>query len=294
MYAPPGSGGCVPYFSQPIPQFNAYLFSLFTLPFADYLLLNVSVAAVTLASGAALPSWLSLNASDQLLAGVPPSGARGTYSLNVSLVSQDDGSVATMLWALVIPNRSPRVLNSTLLQVPTGRSQRRFNTLFVDDDGDSWVVSQHAVNLTYFPPPYVIFVDMASQQLTVNAVSGDQGLYYLNFTVTDTLNGTSVFVFTVEILNQAPALNVQSAMPPPVVTVGTEVVYALQTNAFRDADGDDISLSVSYPYNLVLYPSLLSFVIKPTAAHYGNYTLNITATDTSIDSYPMLAAYDQL
>ncbi|THJ24376.1 MAG: hypothetical protein CAF45_005720, partial [Nitrospira sp. CG24E] len=171
--------------------------------FADQDLGDSLTYSATLAGGAALPIWLSFNATARTFSGTPLNGDVGTFSLAVT-ATDTGGLSATETFALTVQN----VNDAPTVVVPLADQQATqgtaFNFVVVADtfaDVDAGDVLAYSAALADGNPlPAWLSVNSVTRTLSGTPGSGDVGTLEVRVTATDTgaLSASDVFALTVD------------------------------------------------------------------------------------------------
>jgi len=184
------------------------------------------------------PMWLTFNATNGRISGVPLLGNEGTY--NDIEIAVDDGQVSTMLPRFSIsvepsttPNMPPEIDGTPATSV-TVRDGYTFKPTGSDPDGDP---------LTYSienRPDWATF-SSATGQLSGTPQPGDEGTYTdIAITVSDNVSGASLPAFSITV-NAGNATPTIGGTPSPIVNVDQSYSF---TPTASDPDGDNLTFSI--------------------------------------------------
>ena len=258
---------------------------------------DVLTYSAKLASGAALPSWLSFNAATGQFSGTPTASAIGAVNVQVTATDKA-GATATSSFALnvVAPaNRAPTVATALTNKAATEDSAWTFAVpagTFTDPD-----ISTSADVLTYSAtlasgaalPSWLSF-NAATQTFSGTPLNANVGTTSVKVVVTDKVGLTASSSFDVVVANTNDAPVVAHALVNQAATSGQAFSYAVPLTGasvtFTDEDvGDVLTYSAKLSTGATL-PSWLSFNAStgqfsgtPTAA--GTVNVQVTATDVS-------------
>jgi trimeric autotransporter adhesin len=238
--------------------------------------------SATLASGAALPSWLSFNATTKTFTGTVANTATG---LSIKVTATDtSGPSAFETFSVLTPATAPTLVSQTATQ--------------------TWKLGQ-AVSFTL---PSGTFRDPQGEKLTYTAtLSGGAALpSWLSFnattgtftgTVPNTAAGLSITVTATDTsgLSKSETFSALTPATAPTLTaqtttqtwkLGQAVNFTLPSNTFNDPQGETLTYSAKLASGAAL-PSWLSFntatgTFTGTVANTAKgLSITITATDTS-------------
>ncbi|MCW1874905.1 putative Ig domain-containing protein [Erwinia sp. INIA-01] len=212
-----------------------------------------------------LPDGITFDAATRTLSGTATSA--GVYSLTIT-VTDGDGASATRQLELRV-NTTPELgTGETSFSVSSGTaiSVALADTLFTDADGDA--LTWQADNL-----PAGLSFDAETHTLSGTLPSGH---YTLTLTATDAW-GASVSRTLVLLANRAPQVT-DATFTPDQPIAGINWQQTLPADLFNDADGDDLTWSVSG------LPDGLSFdadsrTLSGRAATDGSYLITVSVTD---------------
>ncbi|MBM7341799.1 putative Ig domain-containing protein [Pantoea coffeiphila] len=212
-----------------------------------------------------LPDGITFDAATRTLSGTATSA--GVYSLTIT-VTDGDGASATRQLELRV-NTTPELgTGETSFSVSSGTaiSVALADTLFSDADGDA--LTWQADNL-----PAGLSFDAETHTLSGTLPSGR---YTLTLTATDAW-GASVSRTLVLLANRAPQVT-DATFTPDQPIAGINWQQTLPADLFNDADGDDLTWSVSG------LPDGLSFdadsrTLSGRAATDGSYLITVSVTD---------------
>lgn len=261
-----------------------------TSTFADQDIDDVLTFSANLANGAALPTWLSFNATTRTFSGTPDNAQVGSLDLRVT--ATDTGKLtASDVFALRVinVNDAPTVANPLVDQTVSEDApfsiQVSSNAFADEDAGDVLTYSASLANGAALPS-WLNF-NAATRTLSGTPDDAQIGNLDLRITATDTGNVTASDVFTLAVtnVNEAPIVTVPLA--DQQATQGTAFNFVVPENTFADVDpGDHLIYSTSLANGTPL-PSWLSFNAStrtlngmPQGGDVGIIDVRVTAADT--------------
>ena len=255
-------------FSTPIPAFAD----------ADGDALSI---VLSMANGAALPAWMTLNVVTGTVSGSPGFADAGSYALKASATDGGGLSVSSSFTALVANvNRAPTVSAAAAdVVAKEGQAFSAAGPVFADADGDALgVVLMQSSGAAL--PAWMSF-NAATGTLSGTPGFNDSGSYGIKATAIDggALFVSSSFNLVVNNTNQAP-LVAQGVADQPAVE-GAAFSFALPVGVFVDPDaGDSGALGVSgLPAWMVLNAPTRVLSGTPKASDIGAGALTLTWTD---------------
>ena len=256
--------------------------------------------SATLETGAALPSWLSFEASTGTFSGTPLNSDVGL--LNVAVKATDGGGLsATQMFALAIQNvnDAPTVANPVADQtVPEGTPftiQVPANTFADQDAGDTLTYS--ATLSTGSALPSWLAFNPTTRTFSGAPDDAQVGSLDLRVTATDSGNlaASDVFAFTVQNVNEAPI--VANPLPDQSTPAGQTFSFTVPTTTFTDPDtGDTLTYHATWPTEMPSQPGSPSTgpracsAVRRAGARPDSVNLKVTATDT--DSLSVADSFD--
>ena len=183
--------------------------------------------------GAALPPWLTFNASRQQFSGVPNSTDAGDYSLAVTAVDPL-GLSAVALFQLLVEN-FPR-LNQPIIPLLAGINlpftfNLPYNT-FSDPEGDVLTYQVMRADGSALPN----WLSFNRQSLTFSGVplETDDGALMLQLIATDPVGGYGKTNFTIEVVHY-PAV-IETIPTPPIARENRFFSFSIPAGTFSDPD----------------------------------------------------------
>jgi hypothetical protein len=235
------------------------------------------------ANGAALPSWLTFNATTRTFAGTVPTGSIG--SLPIVVTARDSSGLSTSeTFTATIPALAPTVAAQTAGQTWVEGSQVAFKLAtgtFADPQHEALTLKATLASGAALPG-WLSF-NAATGTFSGTAPGTPQSLS-LKVTATDTSGLSASDIFTASIPAVAPTV----AVPTGNVTwaEGAKVSDTLPAGTFADPQHEALTLKATLASGAAL-PSWLSFNAStdtfsgtaPSTA--GTLSLKVSATDTS-------------
>ncbi len=270
---------------------------VYTVPagsFADIDVGDVLGYSAKLNSGAALPAWLSFNATTRSFIGTPANADAGTLIVRVTAT---DGSLATVDddFNLTVANVNDAPMRVTPLADQAATQDQAFaytvptGSLADIDVGD--VLSYSAKLSSGAALPGWLSFDVTTRSFSGTPANADVGLISVRLTATDgsTASVYDDFNLTVANVNDAPTR--VTPLADQAATQDQAFAYTVPTGSFADIDvGDVLSYSAklrngaSLPAWLIFDASTRSFSGTPTNADVGMISVRVTATDVAGDS----------
>ncbi len=242
----------------------------------------------SLSSGAALPSWLSFDASTRTFSGTPLNANVGVLSVRVTATDRRNAFVFDDFQLTVnntndAPTLDNPIPNQTVQQDRPLNFQFAASTFNDIDAGDT--LNYTATLSNGDPLPAWLIFDPGTRTFTGTPGSLDVGTITVRVTATDSGSASAFSDFTLRVdnVNDAPAL-----VTPIVNQSATEdTLFSFQfpDTTFNDPDGDPITYSATLANNQAL-PSWLSFngttrsfSGTPTNNDVGTISVKVTARD---------------
>ena len=288
----PSLANAVP--DQTFAEDSALNFQLASNVFADVDAGDSLSYAATLLSGAALPSWLSFNGTNQTFSGMPTNSDVGAIDV---MITATDGSSETVSDAFTITiantNDAPTLANAISNQTIEEDSAFNFqlaSNVFADvDQGDS--LNYSATLDSGADLPSWLSFNAATKTFTGTPTNSDVGVTDVTVTATDSGSESVSNTFSITITNTNDAPSLANAVPDQTFAEDSALNFQLASNVFADVDAGD---SLSYAATLLsgaALPSWLSFngtnqtfSGMPTNSDVGAIDVMITATDGSSET----------
>ncbi len=261
---------------------KAVTFTLAANTFSDPQGATLTLSA-TQASGAALPSWLTFNASTRTFTGTPPASTNG---LSIKVTATDtNGLSVSETFAIATPApASPIVTAQTGTQTWSLAKPVNFtlsSNTFTDPNGETLTLTAKQASGAALPS-WLAF-NAATRTFTGTPPVGTNGLS-IKVTATDAGGASTSETFSV--LTPASAPTVASLTAAQTWTAGKAATFTLAASTFSDPQGETLTLSAAQASGAAL-PSWLSFNAStrtftgtPPAGTNG-LSIKVTATDTS-------------
>ena len=242
----------------------------------------------TLASGAALPGWLSFDAATRTFSGTPPQNFNGSLDFKVT-ASDSSLSVSDTFTLTVTPvNDAPmmsvpvadqRVAEDTpwSFQVPAGA--------FTDVDGSNLTYTAALANGS--PLPTWLGFNAVSRTFSGTPPQDFNGTIDLKVTASDgSLSVSDTFTLTIDPVNDAPV--VKPAVADQTILEDTDWTFQIPVGAFTDVDNANLTYKATLVSGAAL-PGWLSFDAatrtfsgRPPAEFSGLIDLKVTASDGTL------------
>ncbi|MEQ1731675.1 MAG: putative Ig domain-containing protein, partial [Vicinamibacterales bacterium] len=248
---------------------------------------DVLALSATLASGAALPSWLVFNAATLTFSGTPPANYNGFVDVRVRAADPSGASATRDFRLTVIPVNDAPVLAVALSGQVTFEDTAISFVLpagaFADIDADALNLSATMTSGAALPP-WLTF-NTASRTFAGTPPANYNGFIDVRVRAIDPSGAaaTSDFRLTVNPLNDAPIL--AAALSAQATNEDTAISFVLPAGAFSDADGDGLALSATLTSGAAL-PSWLAFNAAtrtfsgtPPANYNGFIDVRVRAAD---------------
>jgi len=228
-----GNVNDAPVLAQPIAnqaavQDAAFSFTLATSTFADPDLGDTLTYSARLASGAALPAWLSFDAATRTLSGTPTNADVGALNLVVTATDSGGLTVDSNDFTLVVANVNDAPVLAQAIGTQTAAPGVAFGfalpaATFSDPDGDT--LSYSATLASGAPLPAWLSFDPATQSFAGTPRADDIGQYAVRLTATDSSGAATQASFVIRVAVPAPA----PAPAPAGPTLGPQPQPAVAT-----------------------------------------------------------------
>lgn len=234
------------------------------------------------------------------ISGIPTSrasqgGTDGTYTLRVTATDPQGESVMTTL-TFIISNPGPLAVDDGVIEVLEDAASI-INVLGNDSDPDGDLLTVTQINGQDISEGETVTLPSGSQ-LTLNA---DNSLTYLpipdlnasesfSYQISDADGATSTARVEVSVLpvNDAPELGPDGALPAQRHFDGEDIMPVDISGDIIDPDGDPLIFTAQgLPPGLSLDPEtgIITGVLPNNASQGGPYTVSVTATDPSGESF---------
>jgi hypothetical protein len=280
-----------PIANQSATQGAAFGFTLPSGTFADIDAGDTLSYGATLASGAALPSWLAFNATTQTFSGTPGNADVGSLNVRVTATDTSNATVfGDFTLTVVNTNDAPVLAQPIADQAATQGAAFTFAVpagTFTDVDAGDTLAYRATLTSGAALPAWLTF-NAATQTFSGMPANADVGAITVRVTATDSGNASASgdFTLTVANVNDAPVL-AQPIGDRGVIT-GTSARFQLPAATFTDPDvGDTLHYAAALadgtalPAWLTFDASTLAFTAAPAADQTGAFVVRVTATDDS-------------
>lgn len=293
-----GGGGSVasntaPAVDNAIPDQNAtegaaFSYSFPSNSFSDTDIGDTLTYTATLSSGAALPAWLSFNASTLTFSGTPLNAHVGTITVRVT-ADDGHGGVIHDDFDITIADvaNAPTVANTLVDQNATEDAAFNFTVpinAFMDLDGDTLTYAATLAGGGALPA-WLTF-NAATRTFSGTPANGDVGTISIKVTATDTSNATDDDTFDIVVANTNDAPTVANALADQNASQGSVFTYTFAANSFADMDvGDTLTYTATLsgggalPAWLAFNASTRTFSGTPANGDVGAITVTVTASD---------------
>jgi len=296
-----------PFVNSAIPdqtatEHSAFNFSFSSTAFKDNDVGDHLTYTATLSSGAALPSWLSFNASTRTFSGTPGSNDSGTIAVKVTASDGSASITDTFNIAVANDNTAPTVANAIPDKNATEDSAFSFqfaSNTFADSDADP--LTYTATLSSGAALPSWLSFDAATRTFSGTPLNGDVGTIAVKVTADDSQGGTITDTFNITTANTNDAPTVANLIPDKAATEDSAFSFQFASNSFADVDvGDTLTYSATLSGGGAL-PAWLSFNAAtrtfsgtPLNADVGTITVKVTASDgnggTVFDTFDIVTA----
>ncbi|WP_418316906.1 putative Ig domain-containing protein [Piscinibacter sakaiensis] len=268
---------------------------VFTLPadsFADVDAGDVLTLAAKQTSGAALPGWLSFDASTRTLSGTPGVLDLGPVNLRFTATDLAGASVDADFTLTVVPLNSQPVLVNPLADKFATQAVVFSFTVPADTFSDPDLLDSLSFDATRTDgsalPAWLVF-DAATRTFSGTPANSDVGTISVRVEATDN-GGASVFddfTLTVANVNDAPTLD--QPLVDQSATQDLPFAYVVPLASFSDIDAGDtlvwsatLASGAALPAWLGFDAATRTFSGTPTNAEVGVLTVRVTVTDGSL------------
>lgn len=252
---------------------------------------EVLTYSALLASGEALPAWLSFDAATRTFSGTPDNADVGTYTIHVVATDIFGASVsASLVVAVENVNDAPVVGIEPAAQDATQDQTFSFalpEGTFLDiDAGD--ILSYSASLSDGSPLPSWLSFDAATQTFSGTPTNSDVGEIDIRVSAEDLSGATAFADFTLAVANVNDAPVVVSPLSNLSTDEDALVSYTVPVDTFADPDVGDTLVYAATRANGNPLPGWLSFDAAtqtfsgtPSNDHVGNLDLQVIATDSA-------------
>ncbi|MET1111292.1 MAG: putative Ig domain-containing protein, partial [Allosphingosinicella sp.] len=235
--------------------------------------------SATLASGAALPTWLSFQ--NGRFTGTPPANFNG--ALEVEVTASDGLLTATDKFTLALtPVNDAPVAGA---EVPDSVQPGGYPfaiaipaSAFTDVDGDALTVTARLAGGAPLPS----WLSFDGTRFTGTPPRSLNAAYAVELIASDgQATASQVFALTITPSNSTPAVG--TPIGPVIIAEDSALDFAVPASAFTDPDGDTLLLSATQANGAAL-PAWLAFsggrfTGTPPANYNGSLALKVTASD---------------
>jgi hypothetical protein len=229
-------------------------------------------------TGAALPSWLTFDATNYRLSGTPTTSDFGSITIRITV---SDTLTTAYTDFILLVNRAPILLNPLANQLITAGNT--FNYLFAVNtffDADATALTYSATLSDATALPSWIIFNAPTRSFSGAPATSDSGTYYITVTATDTMasvNGTFSMI-----VNRGPMLI--NAVGAQTATVGETLTISV-ANAYQDPDGNPLTFTsvktdgTALPSWIVFNSTSLEYTIAPISI-VTSVTVRLVASDS--------------
>jgi Ca2+-binding RTX toxin-like protein len=248
---------------------------------------DVITLSARMASGAALPTWLSFNATTRAFTGTPPANFNGAFDIEVT-ASDGQASTADIFRLTISPVNDAPTLVQALSDVNVAAATPINITLpagsFADVDGDTLTYSAKLASGAALPS-WLAF-NGTTRSFTGTPPAGSS---VLDITVTasdGTLSASDIFRLTIAVVNQAPVVSL--ALADRSFGEDTPIDFSLPANSFTDPNGDTLGYTArlaggaALPSWLIFNVATQRFTGTPPANYNGFVDVEVIASDGSL------------
>lgn len=235
---------------------------------------DVDAGAILTYSAPVLPSWLTFNASTQMLSGTPGNSDVGVHdvTLRVNDGTTDTDQVFTITVANI--NDAPSITSSG---VTTANEDEAYSYTITATDIDA------GTTLTFSAPilPAWLSFNASTQTLSGTPTNDHVGMHKVRLRVSDgTVDADEAFAITVTNTNDAPTVTSTA-----VITVDEDAPYTYTFEASDVDAGDELMYSAPVlPSWLTFNPTTKIISGTPTNSEVGTHLVTLRATDGSINA----------
>ncbi|MFZ4650353.1 MAG: putative Ig domain-containing protein [Rubrivivax sp.] len=282
-----------PLADQSATEDQAFTFVVPADTFADVDVGDTLTCTATQADGAALPSWLTFDATTRTFSGTPANGDVGYYDLKVTATDASGVQVADEFRITVAnTNDAPTLANPIADQTATEDQAFSFvvpvNT-FADGDeryGDALTYAATKADGTALPS-WLSF-NATTRTFSGTPVNDDVGHVDVKVTARDISGGQVFDEFRLTVVNTDDAPTLANPIADQSATEDQAFAFVVPANTFADVDvGDTLTYSATKADGTAL-PTWLSFNAAtrtfsgtPANDDVGQFEVKVTATDGS-------------
>lgn len=285
---PPGLG--TPLGDQTAREDAAFTFRVPDGTFVDPDEDDALALAATLEGGAALPDWLSFDASARSFSGTPANEDVGSVSVTVTATDAAGESVSDTFVIDVQDTNDAPVLNTSIGDLSVAEDSAFHYTIpdgtFIDVDADDSLRYVATLEGGQALPDWLRF-DATTATFSGTPGNGDVGSYSLLVTAIDGAGATAADAVTLSVLNVNDAPTLALPLADIQIKEGRALELELDPATFSDVDPDDVlaySISLSdgeaLPAWLTFDATTLTLSGTPGRTDLGVISLRLTAADT--------------
>jgi hypothetical protein len=247
---------------------------------------------VTLDNGNSLPTWLTFNSTTRTFSGTPGNSNAGVFDIIIIASDSSEASVIDSFKLTVVNvNDAPVVQIGVADQSTQEDSGFSFtfqaNTFTDKDVGDTLTYTVTLDNGN--PLPNWLKFNATTRTLNGTPDNNNIGAIDIKVIATDSsaASVSDLFKLTVANVNDVPI--VQNAITNQKAIQGSDFNFQFAANTFSDIDvGDSLTYDITgdngtaLPSWLSFNPATRTFGGKPANQDVGNFSVKVTATDTSM------------
>jgi VCBS repeat-containing protein len=247
------------------------------------------VYSATLASGAALPAWLSFDAATQTFNGTPANASVGDIVLRVT-ATDSTGAAASGSFTLRVVNVNDAPVQDLALSDVAATQGIAFSFTIPDDTftdidaGDTLVYS--ATLASGAALPLWLSFDAATQAFSGTPGNADVGALSIRVTATDASGASAYGDFALSVANANDAPVLAAPIADRSVPTQQQVQFQIPAATFSDSDvGDTLRYAATLadgsalPAWLRFDPQTRTFTGAPGESDVGLLQVRVTATD---------------
>ena len=254
--------------------------------FGDIDVVDSLTYSATLASGGALPSWLSFDAGTKTFSGKPANSDIANLSIKVT-ASDGIATVSDTLALKVTDNAVPTVAVAQAANLTA--TEGSVFTSYTVPAGTFSDVEDADTSLTITATGLPDGLTFASGTISGTPTNAAVGANTVSITATDSGGASVTDQITITVANVNDAPTVANALIDQTLISGREGSYAIAANSFNDIDvGETATLTYTstsagsaIPSWLAINSTTGAFTANPTSSDAGTTSVTVTATDTS-------------
>ena len=242
--------------------------------------------SATLASGGALPTWLSFDAGTKTFSGTPANSDIANLSIKVT-ASDGIATVSDTLALKVTDNAVPTVAVAQAANLTA--TEGSVFTSYTVPAGTFSDLEDADTSLTITATGLPDGLTFASGIISGTPTNAAVGANTVSITATDSGGASVTDQITITVANVNDAPTVANALIDQTLISGREGSYAIAANSFNDIDvGETATLTYTatsagsaIPSWLAINSTTGAFTANPTSSDAGITSVTVTATDTS-------------